>query len=463
MNEEAAKENPATMATKHGLILICAPSEAAADERAETLRALGYRCETTGNPANAPDVAAASAPDVVLIEVDAAAEDPLAPARALKSDGRTRALPLVLIADELERLRKPALEAGVDDVLPADTSSEEIAARLPRLVRASVMQTELGRRVDTAAEFGVTVDPDAFTRNYPNRPRIMAVCENGPILSDLQQALLMAGFHAIPERSAFRAGERIDDERVDAAVIGVETAQDIDHAASLAGHIRTNPRLFNLPTLIIGDALDAESKHRLYQAGVSIVLPEPVVPSPDAGLIAYLHMLVNRQRWRWTMRDPFKATLADGTADTLLSGVYGPDVLTRHLARLVETRAARGGALSVGLVAIDNAAGVEDAHGAEAARVLMQQMANWIAGMTRIEDCVARLDANRFAVLMPETAAEEAERVLQRIAGILHQSEFHLTEEVMEAIHVWPSVGVAAARDGESPGDLLARAERTRL
>ena len=58
------------------------------------------------------------------------------------------------------------------------------------------------------------------------------------------------------------------------------------------------------------------------------------------------------------------------------------------------------------------------------------------------------LGIDGFALLLPETPPEEAERVVQRIVGVLHQSEFHLTEEVMEVVRVWPSAGVAARAPG---------------
>ncbi|MBP5855486.1 diguanylate cyclase [Marivibrio halodurans] len=451
--------------SKHGLILLGDPSPERVEARQGALHALGYRCLAVSDRAALPEQARTRAPDVILIASDGEAEDAeaLHLVDILKHDPITAAIPIILTDATDRRMRDGALAAGVDDLLPADSATKEIAARLPRLVRASVMQTELSRRVESAGRFGVDVDPTGFSRNYALRPRIMTVCENGAILTDLQQALLMAGFHAIPERSAFRAGERIDDERVDAAIIGVEGPRDIARAASLAAHIRANPRLFNLPTLIVGPAIDDAASETLYKAGVSIVLNEPVVPTPSTGFIPYMHMLVNRQRWRWTMRDPFKATLSSGTADVELNGVYGPAFMEEHLARLLQARAVREGMLSLGLAVIDNAEGVRDTHGDEAARILMQQMAAWITGMTRIEDCVCRMDANGFAILMPETSIAEAERVLHRIAGILHQSEFHLTEEVMEPIRVWPSVGVVAAGDGDDADRMIERARRACL
>jgi two-component system cell cycle response regulator len=445
-----------------GQILIADPDKKAGEARAKGLEAAGYRAQACDDPDQFLAQAAAIEPDVVLIGPFGGKRDALNLAQSLKAEAATSHIPIMVYGDDMAAMRRDAPAVGIDDILPRTAEAAEITARLPRLVRSSVMQTELARRVITAAEFGHAVDPAEFTRNYPQRPRILAVCENGARLSDLQQALLLDGFHAIPERSAFRAGERIDDERVDAAVIGIEGAGDIDRGASLTKHIRTNPRLFNLPTLLIGDAIDEAARTRLYEAGASIVSCEPIRSDARTQISAYLHMLVARQRLRWTLRDPFKAVLAPATGDPGLRGVYSTDFLMAHLHRLLTARAAHGNDLSIAVLRIDNAPGVREEHGEEAVRILMQQMADWITGMSRIEDCVARMPGDGFALVMPDTPAVEAERVIHRIAGILHQSEFHLTEEVMEVVHVWPSVAAIAAEDGESAEDLLARAEAAR-
>lgn len=449
-----------------GSIVIGDPEAAVAAARAEALAAAGYRTAVACDPTALLSLAAARRPDVALIGGFAAPDDALALCEALRDGPVTAATPLVLTGAAASEMtpeaRRRALDIGVDDMLPADAGAEELLARLPRLVRAAVMQAELARRVETAAAFGRLVDPADFSRDYAARPRIMTVSESGGLLSDLQQILLLAGFHALPERSAYRAGERIDDERVDAAVIGLADAADMERAAALAAHIRANPRLFNLPTLIVGEAIGAEDRTRLYGAGVSIVASGRAPLEEPEGLTAYLHMLVARQRRRWTLRDPFKATLGAQTGDADLAGVYSAAFLHAHLARQIADAAARETDLTVAVLRIDNIAGVAERHGGESARVLMQQMADWIAGMTRIEDAVGRLGADSFAVLLPETPVDEAERVLQRLIGVLHQSEFHLTEEVMEPARVWPSAGIAARRPHDDADALLARAASMR-
>ncbi|MEQ8604055.1 MAG: diguanylate cyclase [Marivibrio sp.] len=455
--------------TKIGHILVGDPDPDAALARCEALAEAGYRALPASEARALIELAARRRPDVVLLGVFEGEVDGLHIAEALKSADATAAIPIVLtapadLADDLA-VRRKAPTAGVDDIVASDASTPEILARLPRLIRSSVMGAELARRIATAADFGRRVAPETFRRNYPERPRVMTVSEHGDQLSDLQQILLMAGFHAIPERTAFRAGERIDDERVDAALIALSGPSDAERAAALAAHIRSNPRLFNLPTLVVGPGLDAAARERLYQAGAGIVAEgEPTPGGADAeALTAYLHMLVARQRLRWTMRDPFKATLGPETGDAELSGVYSDAFFRAHLARLLAAGEARETSLSVALIRTDNLAGVADAHGAESARILMQQMADWIAGMTRIEDACARVGPDGFALSLPETPPDEAERVVQRIVGVLHQSEFHLSEEVMEVARVWPSAGVAAREPGDDVEGLLARAAARRL
>lgn len=451
--------------TKIGHILVGDPDADAALARCEALGDVGYRALPASEARTVLDLAARRRPDVILLGGFEGEVDGLQIAEALKGADATAAIPIILTGAADVSLYRRAPVAGVDDVMAAGATFEEVLARLPRLIRSSVMRNELTRRVESAAGFGRRIAPEAFQRNYPERPRVMTVSEHGEQLSDLQQILLMAGFHAIPERSAFRAGERIDDERVDAAVIALHGPAGAERAASLTAHIRSNPRLFNLPTLVVGSGLDAPTRRRLYQAGAGIVAEgEPLPGGEDAAaLTAYLHMLVARQRIRWTLRDPFKATLGPETADAELSGVYSEAFFRAHLARDLASAAERETPLSIALLRLDNLAGVADAHGAEAARVLMQQMADWIGGMTRIEDAAARFGPDGFALLLPETPPEEAERVVQRIVGVLHQSEFHLTEEVMEVVRVWPSAGVAARAPGDDPDALLDRAAARRL
>ncbi len=54
---------------------------------------------------------------------------------------------------------------------------------------------------------------------------------------------------------------------------------------------------------------------------------------------------------------------------------------------------------------------IREEFGEENAEILAHQLADWITGMTRIEDTVARVGPDAFAILLPETPEHEANRV----------------------------------------------------
>jgi len=352
-----------------------------------------------------------------------------------------------------------AREIGVDDIFVPGEPLDEIVVRLPRLTRSSVMASELKRRVATAAEFGVAVDPRSFKRGYPDKPLVMTVARDGATRDAMETSLKADNLDCTLEESAFKASDALDDGRYDAAVVAIGPNEDFAPAQYLCGHIRNSPRLFNLPTLVLRDTAKNTVDDTLYRGGAAIVLSSP---SAREHMATYIHMLINRQRLRWTLRDPFKATLARLTADST-GRCYSRAFWDRHADTLVKGTLKKSAGLSVGYIHSPTLARVRAEYGEECAEILAHQLADWITGMTRIEDTVARLDQDSFGILLPGTPEKEASRVVQRIVGILHRSEFHLGEEVMEAISALADAGTASIQKDDSHEDLLERARNAAM
>lgn len=436
-------------------LLIGDPDPEKALSRADALTERGYRCIHASDAHSLLTLADSRQPDVVLLGPFAPPADVFSIVQALKTADATDSIPIVLTDAELTEVNLAgARDAGVDDILGPSDDIAELTARLPRLTRSSVMVAELRRRVETAAEFGLEVEPQSFSRGYPEKPQVMAVAQNGEHLTKLGQTLNDAGLHCTPEVSPFRAADRLDEGRFDAAVVALDEGDDYSRVQYLCGHIRNNPRLFNLPTLVLGDGQLDDPDSDLYRGGASIVL----TGDADAALLStYIHMLVNRQRMRWTLRDPFKATLGPETADK--TGVaYSEAFWNAHLPRSVAAAQARGSNLALGYIDVPTLPRIQEEFGRENADILAHQLADWITGMTRIEDTVARVGDQGFVMLLPDTPEAEANRVVQRIIGILHNSEFHLGEEVMQVVHAWVEGGVAGLTEGDSADSFFNRA-----
>ena len=187
---------------------------------------------------------------------------------------------------------------------------------------------------------------------------------------------------------------------------------------------------------------------------------QPADPLAIAGTI---QVLVRRQRRAWLLRDAMAATLTPATGDALLRGVYSMEFLRVHLQRMIANDARAERPLSLAALTIANAASVRDRFGLEAQTILLQQMADWITGLVRVEDVCARLGENRFAVILPDTPPDEAHEVIQRIVAVLGHAEFHLTEEICQAIGAWVEAGQASLQPGDAAEDLIASALATAI
>lgn len=121
------------------------------------------------------------------------------------------------------------------------------------------------------------------------------------------------------------------------------------------------------------------------------------------------------------------------------------------LARAIETVARSGDSVLLLLLDIDHFKSVNDTHGHLAGDQVLRAIADCLARCVRPVDTVARYGGEEFAVLVPDATLEQARL----------QCEF-----LRQGIAVLPigivvsgSIGVAQYRHGETPGELIARAD----
>jgi diguanylate cyclase (GGDEF)-like protein len=146
-------------------------------------------------------------------------------------------------------------------------------------------------------------------------------------------------------------------------------------------------------------------------------------------------------------------------ADTdLVTGVHNHRYLQERLRQEV-ARAARGhGSLAVLMMDLDNFKQINDRHGhADGDRVL-RNVGAAILGQVRTSDIVARYGGDEFVVVMPDTAAEQAELVTQRVVRAILERRHELSDGSQVGVGV--SAGLALYPvDGRTTAQLLASAD----
>lgn len=434
-------------------VVVAGGDAAAAVSRVETLRPAGYAGLAISNGLDVQNYVSERQPDLVLVESGFDEVDVFEVIRKLKTDTATRHIPVIMLnAPAGAQALEEGFDAGLDDMLEAGVEEDVLLARLQPLVRLSTMHSEFQRRIDSASKAGINIDIEGVYDIDAANCRVLFVGAESARVSALAEALTASGVNPELDTDHFRAGTRLAEETFDAAVIAVDEGETLDKAMFLCAHIRNNTRLFNLPVLVAARKSADELGNTPYLQGASLAVP---LDAEDGKLSAGLKFLVRRQRLRWNLHGPLTATLQTRTADSL-DGLYAEAFFHAHLAHLLSFGAHRRRNLSLALFSIQSVAGFKDRP--DDGRSLMQQVADRISGMVRVEDLPARLGETDICVVLPGAAEREALQAMDRITGALQTGEFKLTDGSPLGSQLWLQSGAVAAAQGETADELIARA-----
>jgi two-component system cell cycle response regulator len=396
-------------------------------------------------------------PDLVVINAGQAGDKGCELVDLLKSESTTAHIPVMMLAESpTAALRRRCLSVGVDDLLAAPFGDAALFSRMRSLVRFATMYSELLNRAETVRSFGLEASDRIPDEAEPRTYRVLVAAKRPGDIEDIETALGGGGYRLSVVDDVFAAGARLINENFDAVVIAID--DDPEDALYLCGQLRNNARHFNLPALLVTDDATFDDLEKPYARGASVLLTRPL---DRDRLQAEILMLVRRQRARHGISDALRDLRREVVSERL-TGVYSRDFLLAHLERLGAAAANWHKHLSVALFQVQNVAGIVNHLGAEAADDLLRQVSDWINALVRAEDLTARAGDNEFCVILPETALEEAQIVVQRISGVLLNTDFGVPG-VNEPIRVWLQAGCAGHRADDSAASLLERTRKNLL
>ena len=141
-----------------------------------------------------------------------------------------------------------------------------------------------------------------------------------------------------------------------------------------------------------------------------------------------------------------------------LTGVYNHRYFYERLGQEMSHSQRHGHPLSIVIIDVDALKKINDLHGHLAGDEALRSMGRLLKENVRAADVVARYGGDEFAIIMPETDKEEAEKVIARLMLVLDKS----TVEYGELSFPMPSRshGVAAFPwNGNNPTELFAVAD----
>ena len=408
-----------------------------------------YDVLTCGDGMSALAIAAEHQPDLILLDVMMPGMDGFETCRRLKADASTRHIPVVLVtALDGREDRLKGLEAGADDFVTKPLDDVILFARVKSLTRLKQVMDELREREESGRRLGVQGEGSARLRGAGGRVMIV---DDDRRQADRMAAELSAEhrptIESDPEAALLAAAGPID------LIIVNVAAHDFDGLRVIA-KAKSGASARRAPILAVIDPGDRPRMVKALELGAHDILLRPVDPQE---LAARARTQIRRKRYSDFLREKLDSSLELAVTDAL-TGLHNRRYMTGQLQALVG-RASHGGAsVAVLVLDIDHFKAVNDGFGHDVGDEVLREFAVRLATNVRAIDLPCRMGGEEFVVVMPGASLEDAHRVAERIRRDVASAPFRVMGGA-EHLTVTISIGVAATISGDTPGDILKRAD----
>jgi two-component system, cell cycle response regulator len=388
-------------------------------------------------------------PDIILLDVMMPGMDGFEVCRRVKSDPVTAHIPVV-ITTALDQAsdRVTGLNAGADDFLTKPIDDAALFARVRSLVRMKMMTDELRLREATGSSMGLLDPAETFSEAFPTG-RILLIEDRQETVKSLRAALcpqnslmVMDGFEgALPQA---RSGD------FDLIMVSLGL-RDYD-GLRLCSQLRSLPEGRNVPILVIVSEGDRRKMHQALEMGVNDYLTRPIDRNE---LIARVRTQLRKKRYADKLRENVYLSVEMAVTDPL-TGLHNRRYLTRHLETLLKNNAGNGKRLAILIIDVDFFKSINDTFGHDIGDEVLREFARRISENIRGIDLACRYGGEEFVVVMPETDANLAWTVAERLRRSVEVMPFRISAPAGE-VNVTVSVGVAGSDDPAMTTDALLR------
>ena len=394
-------------------------------------------------------------PDLILLDVMMPGMDGFEVCRRLKSDTKTRHIPVVMVtalSDVADRVR--GLEAGADDFLSKPVNDVALFARVRSLIRLKMTMDELRLRQATSGKEDLLED-DALSDEALGESGHILLVECNEFNADKLTAGLTDSGHSVD--LACQAGEALQMGRgAEYDLIIVNLDLDGEDGLRLCSQLRSQERTRQVPILLILDDIDLPKLAKGLDLGVTDYLVKPIDRNE---LSARSRTQIRRRRYHDKLRSMLESSVSLAYTDTL-TGVYNRRYMNAHLDRKIMDIAETSKPVSVMLFDIDHFKQINDTYGHGAGDEVLKELAIRVTNNVRDFDLVARYGGEEFVVIMPDTGEEAAVRVAERLCRCVSAAPIMVPSNA-DPIEVTVSIGVATTTDpSEEANQLLERADK---
>ena len=407
---------------------------------------------TAMNGVDALEAVQRARPDIVLLDVMMPGIDGIEVCRRIKSNPATHHIPVIMVtALDQPGDRVKGLEAGADDFLTKPVNDVALFCRVKSLARLKMLTDELAARLESVGDIGMMNNPlkqvDTVTPG-----NILLIDNRGNLIDRMKAAV--GTRHAITCCDDPHQAARIASEGHYELLIVNLDLENYD-GLRLCAQLRSLESTRQIPILIIVDTDDHRRMIRALDMGINDYLIRPL---DRQEFLARVNTQVRRWRFTERLRNNVQQSLKMAVTDPL-TGLYNRRYMSVHVGAMVDAAADRGKTVSVLALDVDHFKAVNDTYGHDAGDEVLKELARRIKANIRNIDLACRTGGEEFVIALPETDAEVAYKVAERLRRAVGGKPFNAGPEAGN-LTVTVSIGVAELENAaESLDDIVKRAD----
>ncbi len=378
-------------------------------------------------------------PDLVLLDVMMPEMDGFETCRRIKSNPATSFIPVVMItalSDVTDRVR--GLAAGADDFLGKPINDLALMARIRSLLRMKVLMDEWRSREATALQFSPLLAETLADPLNVRNCNVLIVADDATDSAFIRETLKPLSAHTVETTSIADAAKILKDGTFD--LVFSKLALKNEDGLTICPLMRSNPETRHIPILLLADPEDLERVAKAFDLGANDYLLRPF---DSHELFARARTQLRYKRNYDRLRNGLEHNLMLALVDPL-TGAFNRRYLDAHIPRFLQHVEDVKKPLSVQMLDIDFFKSVNDKYGHPAGDVVLKGVAQRVFNSVRPSDFLVRMGGEEFAIVMPETELQNAEKIAERIRLKIAESPF-LIPDSNEKINITISIGVAAA------------------
>jgi len=373
-------------------------------------------------------------PDIVLLDVMMPGMDGHEVCKLIKSNPETSHIPVVMVtALDKQEDRVRGLESGADDFLSKPVQDLALFARVRSLARLKVTIDEYRNRESTE----ITMGSRQGVRDLeidPENTQIFLVNDDEKEAKHLAQQLSSLGKMTCVNGEG-NVADQVREKDYDLVIISlVMPGRD---GLRICSQLRSYEETRNVPILVIVGENDSDLLVKALDMGVNDYLMDP---PDDMELVARVKTQLKRKQFADELRENLHKSMKLATTDAV-TGLYNRHYMSSHLDTLSKAAAISGKEISFAMLDIDHFKKVNDTHGHAAGDEVLQEFSQRIARNIRGVDLAARYGGEEFCLAMPDTRAEDAWFIAERLRKAIQDEPF-VVSSCEEPINITVSIGL---------------------